>query len=320
MLTLVRAQLVAGNMNLVLPVNPYTANWGYQENVTSQDTIGGRVVQLLSVQVQDITVTSVAGSRSELQKIADGVSEIMKYHVKTSLPARFKVPSRRWDFRVYLTSMPQIGWDVASTTYPYEIGMAVQEDVSRIKSAQILRNELSRLREGIGYQEEFHGGDVKGFQKIVNSVLKAAGPLDTTGLDGGFVGSPGNYQGTTGLWNPDIANAPWEGKTIRDQIYNAWAAVFGVKVAKDSLCIAERESGFRPTAYNDYRDKEGVLHYVYGLFQISDAHKASPWFPKGGVHGTEGGLLYDPEYNTRSAMQIYKGQGWGPWTVAAECL
>ena len=146
-MTFSRAQLSAGNINLIFPVNPYTANWGYQENVTSQDTIGGRVVQLLSVQVQNLTVTSVAGSRIELQKVADGVSEVMKYHVKTSLPARFKVPSRKWDFRVYLTSMPQIGWDVASTTYPYQIGMAVQEDVSGIKSAQILRRRQRWLNQ-----------------------------------------------------------------------------------------------------------------------------------------------------------------------------
>ena len=191
-MALARAQLVAGGTTITLPVNPYTANWGYQENTTSTDTIGGRVVQLLSVQVQDLTITSVAGSRGELQRVADGVSEVMRYHVATSLPASFRVPSRGWDFKVFLTSMPQIGWEVATTTYPYQLGMAVQEDVNGIKTAQILRSELDRLHEGIGYQAGVHGGDPKGFQKIVNSILGAnTGPLDTNAQAnvGGGLGS-----------------------------------------------------------------------------------------------------------------------------------
>src|SRR4030067_2149295 len=88
--------------------NPDAVNWGYQEDVTSQDTIGGRVVQLLSVQVQDITVEGRAGSRGELQRLAENVRDIMAFHVRTPRPVSLRVPSRNWNFIVSGQALHQI--------------------------------------------------------------------------------------------------------------------------------------------------------------------------------------------------------------------
>lgn len=321
---LARAHLVAGNSTLVLPVNPLTANWGYQENSISTDTLGGRVVQLLSVQVTELTVESVAGSRRELQKMAEGVRSIMEYHVTSLRPASFRVPSRKWHFRVYITAMPQMGWDVSSTSYPYQLQMAVDEDINGVKTKQVAGAALERLYVGVGYNAAVHGGDPTAFDEIVKSVLAAAGPGASTvgatkggGTGGDASGSGGKWQGSN-IWQPQISNAPWTGNNIRDQISNCWSAVFGSKSGQDVLCIVAHESGFNPRAYFHYGSGSG-FHYVYGLFQISDIHKGEPWFPTSTVHGKDGGLLFDPEYNTRCAMTIYKQQGWGPWSTAGGC-
>lgn len=316
---LARSQITAGDFTLVIPIRPYTAQWGYQQNINSRDTIGGRVVQLLSVQVTDLQIESVAASRRELQRIATGIKRIMAYHVDTSLPAYYIVPSRNWKFRVFVRSMPQIGWQVETVAYPYSLTMAIQEDITGVKSKHILTTELTRLAEGIGYNSAVHGGDYKGFQKLVDSLLTA--PINQPSGGGQYGGSPqagatdSRFGGKTGLWPRTIANAPWSGKNLQDQIFNLWAAVHGAKVAHEALCIVQRESNFHPDAYNSYGNP---IHYVYGLFQISDVHSASTWWPTSGVHGTNGGLMFDPEYNTRSAIAMWPGN-WSPWSTAPQC-
>jgi hypothetical protein len=162
--------------------NPDSVTWSYKENISSQDTIGGRVVQLLSVQIEGISIQGRSGSRGELQRMSDNIRSIMEYHIKSSRPVAFRVPSRKWYFVVYVTAMPQIGWDVASTSYPYQIELAVEQDLVGLQAKKIEESALLRLAEGVGYQEAVHGGDPKGFSKIVDSVLAFS---DTSNMGGG---------------------------------------------------------------------------------------------------------------------------------------
>lgn len=307
------AHIIAGDTTFVFPVNPYTATWGYKQNSVSTDTLGGRVVQLLSVYVDQLMITSVAGSRSELQRVADSAKDIMDFHVSTLRPARLVVPSRKWDFKVYLTALPQIGWDIAATTYPYTMTFLIDEDISGVKTHQVEEAALARLYNGIGYDPSVHGGDPKAFDKTVKTVVSAAalGAGATTAGKGGPSGTVGQWQGK-GLWPSDIANAPWQGNSLQQEIYNAWVSVFDASVANHMTCIADRESSFQPDVWNSYGSP---IHYVYGLYQISDVHSASSWWPKTGVHRTEGGLMYDPEYNVRCAMSLYRAAlgGLDPW-------
>jgi len=214
-----RATLSTGKTTVVLPVNVYTANWGYKENAVSRDTIGGRVVQLLSVQVTDLTITSVAGGREELQRVTEGIREIMEYHISTLRPASFRVPSRAWDFRVYVTALPQVGWDVASTAYPYQLQMAVDEDLTGVKQREVQTAALDRLYAGIGYVPSVHGGDPKGFSEIVQTVLKASQGT-------GAPGSANSDNSDTGSFNGGSAGA-WGGYPNGKIPYNAMTRLGG---------------------------------------------------------------------------------------------
>jgi len=150
--------------------NPDAAQWGYENNITSIDTLGGRVVQLLSVQVTDLTINGVAGSREELQRMAKNIKNVMDYQIRTLNPVKFKVFSRKWDMNVYIAAMPQIGWDVAATTYPYQLTLNIEEDLNKIKTFDLMTNELDRLATGIGYNKDLHGGNPEAFQRIVDSL------------------------------------------------------------------------------------------------------------------------------------------------------
>jgi len=154
----------------IFKFNPMSASWAYNNNIISVDTLGGRVVQLLSVNVDSLTLECVAGSRSELQRASKEIKNVMDYQIRTLKPVRFKVPSRRWDMNVYISAMPQIGWEVASTTYPFSLTLEIEEDLNKIQTAELYTGELERLSAGIGYSPVLHGGDPAAFQKIVDSL------------------------------------------------------------------------------------------------------------------------------------------------------
>lgn len=69
--------------------------------------------------------------------------------------------------------------------------------------------------------------------------------------------------------------------------------------------VAMGESGGRVGAVGDKYPIRGVLAPSYGYFQI----RALPGRPSPKE-------LLDPEFNVKYASDLFKSQGWSPWTVA----
>ena len=164
-------------------MNPDTVQWDYKDNATSMDTLGGRVIQLLSVKLNGLTITGRAGNRGELQRMANNLKAVMSYHVATQNPVRFKVPSRNWDFQVYVQSMPSLGWDVASTSYPYQIQLAVEEDLTGVQTKQITNAVLQNIQKDIGYNAGHHGGNAQVAYDIITTLSKNNGPGTAAAAD-----------------------------------------------------------------------------------------------------------------------------------------
>lgn len=193
-----------GNSNVfhTFKFNPYAVNWSYSDNTRSFDTLGGRVVQLLSAKLDGMTVQGVAGSRAELQKTARDLKNIMDFHIKTQDPVSFKVPSREWDFLVYLQSVGNLGWDVQTVVYPYQLNLSVVNDLSGIKTKEINAQTLDRLATGIGYNPNVHGGDGPGFAELVNNLQLAYKTQNTGGIDEGDEGGGADTGGGGGGETP----------------------------------------------------------------------------------------------------------------------
>ena len=140
----------------VLPFAPEAVSWGYHLNTNSQDTLGGRVIQILSVNITSMTWTGVAGSRNGLLAVVNKIEDIMQKHIQTQRPVTLSVPSKNWTFNVYVSSMPRIGWDVTTVSYPYTLGLEVDQDFGSI-SPIIMQDQINRLAAQIGYDPAFHG-------------------------------------------------------------------------------------------------------------------------------------------------------------------
>lgn len=165
--------------------NPSTVAWNYTNNTRSLDTLGGRVVQVLSSRIDSMSVQGLAGSRSELQRLAKNLKDIMNFHIQTQEPVLFKVPSKDWNFRVYLQGVSNLGWSVQTVVYPYQLEMMVIDDLTGIRSRELETQMLDRLAKEIGYNPNVHGGNAPAFTELVNNLQleypnQGAGGADET--------------------------------------------------------------------------------------------------------------------------------------------
>lgn len=173
------ASIGDGPVRYDFSINPDTVAWTYKETIKAFDTLGGRVLQLLSVQVGEMTVTGQAGTREELQRFADSMAKIMRYHVNSGgRPVHFRVPSRSWDFTVYVYKVPSIGWNVKTVSYPWSLTLKVEEDMG-IVTETILNAELDALAKEIGYSTDYHGGagGTENLVAVIETLQNAQGGL-----------------------------------------------------------------------------------------------------------------------------------------------
>lgn len=276
-----RALLTGGGIRYTLPFNPESIAWRYNQNVLPISTVGGKVIQVLSVKVEGMTVRGVAASRRELQDLANHVFAFMEYHARSQKPIDFIVTSRDWHFRVYLAGLPNVGWSVDTVGYPWMLQMEVDEDLG-IESSRILQNELNRLAKGIGYDPRWSGGDIEQWLSV----------------NIGFKGVSKYYPGAEG----SDGLVPVPPGTIEQKI----RAVWGPKESKNALRVARCESGLDPDAIA--YEKNGSISR--GIFQINSVHEGTLY------RKNETQKLFDPNFNIQIAYKLWKQQGWRPWSCA----
>lgn len=228
--TQARAMIGVGNVQHIFAMNPDEVKWSYKNNTVSRDTIGGRVVQILSSTVEVMSVTGRAGSRRELQTMSNNLKKVMQYQIKTSEPVNFKVPSRNWNFLVYIQNVSGLGWDVTTTAYPYELNLMIQDDLTGIASKKINQEVFDKLinsagQPGIGYNPQYHGGNLTEATRYIEAMNNALNNVSTTSDPvpyplGDESGAVGDLPGCESR-NPNVQKISPNCKRFRDEIVNS---------------------------------------------------------------------------------------------------
>jgi len=142
------------------PFNINALNWNYQLNTQSYSTLGGRVTQLLSVQITTMTVQGEAGSRKNLIDLYNAFRSMQDNQNATKLSMRFDVPSRNLSFDVWLENF-QLGWGVQTVTYEYQIQLEVHQDLSGIAinaaTTDALNHVVNNNGGNIGFSADWTG-------------------------------------------------------------------------------------------------------------------------------------------------------------------
>lgn len=159
-----------------------SAQWGYNLNTKTYPTYGGEVVQILSVYIDDLTLTGSCSTYSQMEAIYAYFAAYMQiatqgkntgrsqdqnvaignaYNLE---PMQFSYPERGWNFSLYPKSAPGFayGWDTVLCTWQMTAHIEdLPNEFSDIKDAikdAAVANQLSAFA-GLNDQISPHSGD-----------------------------------------------------------------------------------------------------------------------------------------------------------------
>lgn len=157
-----------GNRSLSLPVSPQSVSFGYNLNTVTTDTVAGKVVQILSTSITDLTVNSKIGSSDKNESNIDKYltlvrfcRDMMVYHSQEKKPGRFTFPSLGYDLMVYLRNQ-SFTESFNQVSYPFTLNLMVDEDITGVAETNALKSEFAKVKSEIGYipgKEGWHGGE-----------------------------------------------------------------------------------------------------------------------------------------------------------------
>jgi hypothetical protein len=200
------ASLTWDNHVLRFRTNPNEVNWNYSLITKTDQTYGGRVVQILGTKVDDLTVKIDCGLGGwpYLVKVVAFMRDLMVAQ-RNGRPAIFEYTTRNWKLKVYAASFP-FGDQVTATTRELTLQFKVQEDISGIISSATVAAALQSLANGIGWQRSQYNDYYA--------------PINDTGI------LPTASTVTNAARNlPVIGNAPMNGQA--SQIQSAVSSVTG---------------------------------------------------------------------------------------------
>lgn len=177
------ATLSYGGSVIRFRTNPNQIRWSYRLKTSVTNTYGGRVIQLLSANIDDLVVTADAGAGGwdYLHQIANQFRDFMVYQKNTGTAGVFEYPNRGWSLGVYALNFP-FKDSVTDVKREFTMQFKVQEDISGVVTTQSLDNEIARLKEGIGWSHnEYNTPDPEGDALAMNagSIDERPKPIDS---------------------------------------------------------------------------------------------------------------------------------------------
>ena len=145
------------------PYNVNSAQWTYQLNTNSTSTIGGRVVQLLSVRANTLSIQGEAGTRQNLLTLFTNFKTMQDNQNTFKTSMTLNIPSQGGqsayvNSNVWLEVM-QMGWGVDTVQYPYNMYFEIDNDLnySPNLSSSLINDALNRINNGVGFNADYLG-------------------------------------------------------------------------------------------------------------------------------------------------------------------
>lgn len=144
------AYLSYGTQELRLRLAPTKAQLGYQLLTSEQNTLGGKVVQLLGIDITGLTITLDTGTgwEGEFKSIHSFLLEGLRYCTRTGGNMRFRYPIRQWDFKVIPQSVPALERSLDQASLEMTISFNVDE-VTKALTSSIMVYELTKLKDSM---------------------------------------------------------------------------------------------------------------------------------------------------------------------------
>lgn len=156
-------------------VDPVSIRWDYSVRVADHKAVGGKVVQVLGVNLGDMTVAGTFGTGgwteqaaflARMKALGDRqVAEASKIGGQAE-PFRFVYPPRGWDFLVYLRAFVQPGaqssvrLSARDFAPKWMLTLFIVEDNAGLKQVRdaAVTQFIARLAQGLGWRQNQYNG------------------------------------------------------------------------------------------------------------------------------------------------------------------
>lgn len=202
----------SGGPSIALRLNPNAVDWNFTINTSVQETVGGRVVQVLGATPSDLVVQGSLGEvrgtnhkvswemaedfLAKFKDIADYQARDARRQGAMNPPAIFNFPAKGWRFGVYVKSLtdPSGGSSISLSTghfsHDYVLTMMIDSDLSgqtqvigksngvldRLKDKAI-ESYITRISDGIGWRfTEYNGHGIAEAAAAASVAADAANP------------------------------------------------------------------------------------------------------------------------------------------------
>ncbi len=174
---------ISAHRQFVFKVDPYDISWTYNMRTQTTDTYGGRVVQILGVDLGNLSINTVCGKAGYpyLEEMKSFFREMGLWQQNEQKPATFLFPPKNYNLKFW---GQRFSFDNAidNVVYPVQISGMIQEDLAGTLKKSIMTAELSKLADGIGYVRNEYNDPEIGAENIAKySELKAMGADPLTG-------------------------------------------------------------------------------------------------------------------------------------------
>lgn len=142
---------------LTFRTNPNSITWDYELITHIEQTYGGRVVQILGVKMDNLSVKVDCGQGGwpYAMYVVQFMRDLMVTQ-RNGTPATFSYTTRNWQLKVFALNVP-FHDAVPETVRELELNFKIQQDVTAAATSQALSNALNSIQAGLGfYQSEFN--------------------------------------------------------------------------------------------------------------------------------------------------------------------
>lgn len=129
--------------------NPNEIWWNYELLTHTEETYGGRVIQILGLKLGDLSVKVECGGGGwdYLMMVVNYLRDLLTQQ-RNSVPAQFSYTTRGWLLSVYGMSVPY-GDQVTATTREIELNFKIQQDINGLLSQGTLDANINNINVGI---------------------------------------------------------------------------------------------------------------------------------------------------------------------------
>jgi hypothetical protein len=146
--------LIQAQTDFRFRIDPESIEWSYKLNTHTDNTYGGKVIQILSVQIETMSIPIVSGSggRAYMMSVFNFFRDMMIWQRNTGNAGTFSYTPRGYNLKIFASNL-KLEDNLQNVIYPVTMTFDVQSDLAGVVKDQIISAEIAHLQQGIGYTE-----------------------------------------------------------------------------------------------------------------------------------------------------------------------